>query len=84
MSYQIKCNVELRSQGYIWNFIRNNFSQEIVNSVKGMKMLADRTGVVFDLEEQHEPTFIEFIKSNTSEEVQVTKCVELPALEEDQ
>lgn len=84
VSYQVKCTVELRSQGYIWNFLRNNFSQEIVNSVKGMKMLADRTGVVFDLEEQHEAAFVEFAEKNTSEEVEVTKCNELPALEEDQ
>lgn len=84
VSFQIKCNVELRSQGYIWNFVRNNFSQEIVNSIKGMKMLADRTGVIFDLEEQHENAFIEFAKNNNNSEVTVTKCLELPPLEEDQ
>lgn len=84
VTYQIKVKVELRSQGYIWNFIRNNFTQEIVNSVKGMKMLADRTGVVFDLEERHEEIFIAFMKTNTNDDVEVTKCNELPALEEDQ
>lgn len=49
VTFLIETNVELRSMGYVWNFMRNNFSQDIINSVKGMKLLADRKGVVFDV-----------------------------------
>lgn len=47
-------------------------------------MLADRMGVVFDLVEEHESVLQDFADANTNKDIVLTKCVELPALEEDQ
>ncbi len=47
-------------------------------------MLADKKGVVFDLVEDHEQTFQEFADSYKNQDVIITKCHELPSLEEDQ
>ncbi|XP_046839345.1 nucleolar RNA helicase 2-like isoform X3 [Xenia sp. Carnegie-2017] len=41
--------MELRSTSYMWRVIENNLSSKIKAEVKGMSMLLDRYGVVFDV-----------------------------------
>lgn len=47
---------EIRSMSYVWGLLRSNFSPELVERVKGMKMLSNGRGCAFDLaeEDKHE------------------------------
>lgn len=47
---------EIRSLSYIWQLIRRYISEECDDKVKGMRMLADRTGAVFDMPQEWEKT----------------------------
>jgi hypothetical protein len=49
-----------------------------------MKMLTDKMGVVFDLAEDYEHSFMEAANQISNGDVEVTKCLTLPSLEEDQ
>lgn len=47
---------EIRSMSFVWGLLRSNFSPDLVERVKGMKMLANGRGCAFDLaeEDKHE------------------------------
>lgn len=64
----------MRSQGYIWNFLRNNFDNEFCSSVKGMKMFKDKMGVVFDIDAKYEEQLTQFMTSYTKEDIKISKC----------
>ena len=40
---------EIRGLGLIWNILRKNYSEDIVNKIKNMKMLENCLGAVFDV-----------------------------------
>ncbi|KRX08732.1 P-loop containing nucleoside triphosphate hydrolase [Pseudocohnilembus persalinus] len=52
---------KFQALGYIWSFIRNNFSQEINDSIKGMKKLGDQKAI-FDIPEEHCATLEQYIQ----------------------
>lgn len=45
---------EIRSLSYIWQLIRRYIDEDCDDKVKGMRMLADRTGAVFDMPQEWE------------------------------
>lgn len=57
VTFQMETNIEVRTPTYFWNILKKNFSNDVVDSIKGMRMLATRKGVVFDLKEEHKAMF---------------------------
>lgn len=57
MTYIIEGTREIRSKGYIWNVLRDYYSEDIINDVKGMRMLDSNKGVIFDMPKKHELIF---------------------------
>jgi ATP-dependent RNA helicase DDX21 len=45
---------EIRSLSFIWQLIRRYISEDCDEKVKGIRMLADRTGAAFDLPQEYE------------------------------
>lgn len=74
MTFQIESQVEMRSQGYIWTFLRNNFDNDFCSNVKGMKMFKDKMGVVFDIDTKFEEQLTSFMSSYTKDDIKISKC----------
>ncbi|XP_032229762.2 nucleolar RNA helicase 2 [Nematostella vectensis] len=49
-TYILRCaDTELRGTGYMWRVIENNLPPEVKPEVRGMRLISDRMGVVFDV-----------------------------------
>jgi len=88
ITYVINCPIEFRSLGYIWNFLRNNFDQAVVNDIKGLKPLANKMGAVFDITSENSSAFDDYIKQSESGEINakgmmIMKATELPDIDEE-
>lgn len=57
LTYVMEGQREIRSKGYVWNILRDFYSEEIVNDIRGMRMLESSRGVIFDLHKKHELVF---------------------------
>jgi ATP-dependent RNA helicase DDX21 len=49
VTVMVKTNTQIRSLSFIWNIVRKNLWEQPDDKVKGMRMLADSTGAVFDI-----------------------------------
>lgn len=47
----MRVKTEITAMSYIWNILRRQFSQNLVDGVKGIKLLKDRHGAAFDIPE---------------------------------
>lgn len=56
---------EVRGKGYIWNILKDFYSEEIINDMKGMRILGNSRGVIFDLGKKHELVFDSIAKDLT-------------------
>lgn len=54
ITYMVKCPVEYQSPGHIFSFLRKNTSQNLSESVKGMRKLGKKSAV-FDVPEEYRP-----------------------------
>ncbi len=80
----IRCNVEFRNLGYIWNFLRRHFKEDVVGKIKGMKAFRDRMGAAFDVPEDCYSYFEEFSQKESNDiGMEMEKAKTLPELEED-
>lgn len=50
----VKCPVEYQSPGHIFSFLRKNTSENLSESVKGMRKLGKKSAV-FDVPEEYRP-----------------------------
>ncbi len=82
ITYVIEGEQEVRSQGYFWNVLRSFFSPQVVDSVKGMKFLSNKKGVIFDVEEQHKKIFEDVIKDVDKDGFKLSIPTELPEFED--
>lgn len=78
MTYVIEGSREIRSKGYIWNVLRDYYSEEIINDIKGMRMLDSSKGVIFDLHKKHELVFDKISGEILRQGFKVSKPDELP------
>ncbi len=78
MTYVIEGSREIRSKGYIWNVLRDYYSEEIINDIKGMRMLDSSKGVLFDLPKKHELVFDKISGEILRQGFKVSKPDELP------
>lgn len=57
ITYVIETKREIRGKSYVWNVLKDFYSEEVINDMKGMRMLANSKGVIFDLNKKHELVF---------------------------
>ena len=80
-TFIVEGDYEVRSVGYFWNILRKYFSPQIVDSIKGMKLLNTKKGVAFDIPDQHKAKFEEIGKT-FEEGMKCYIATELPEMEE--
>lgn len=83
LTYVIEGQREIRSKGYIWNILRDFYSEEIINDIRGMRMLESSKGVIFDLHKKHELVFDRITDDIKRQGFTVSKPDELPGIRED-
>ena len=78
LTYLIETEVEANGPGYFWNLFRNNYSNDLVESIKGMKLLSNRRGAVFDLKDDFQNVFEESIESMKKRGFKISLATKLP------
>ena len=73
----MKAEGGMRSASYVWNALRRHLPEQIVESIKGMRLAADGTAAVFDLPSKVMPQIEHALEEPTSG---ITKCETLPEL----
>ncbi|XP_070544483.1 nucleolar RNA helicase 2-like [Ptychodera flava] len=48
-TYLFTCQIEMRTASYVWSAIGNQIPETVRQSIKGMRMCANKKGAVFDL-----------------------------------
>jgi hypothetical protein len=74
---------EIRSMSYVWGLLRSNFSPELVERVKGMKMLSNGRGCAFDLAEEDKHEIQSFNVNASKSSFNFNFPYELPELVEE-
>ena len=54
---------EIHSPGFVWNILRKFFSDDLVRAVKGMKLMKNHMGCVFDIPCKEKEIFLEIAKN---------------------
>lgn len=49
ITIQIHCPRPIRTKSYMWGTLRRYYDEQLVEQFRGMKLLKDQSGVVFDL-----------------------------------
>jgi ATP-dependent RNA helicase DDX21 len=84
ITYAVETDTEFRHLAFIWNFLNKHFQSEITDSIKGMKSYKNNRGAVFDVPEQYESNFQEFIDNNPNlRNFILRKADALPEIQED-
>jgi len=81
----VVCNTreEVRSLSFVWGLLRENFPHDLVERVKGMKLLANNRGCAFDLSEQDKHLINEYNVSASRSSFNFNFPYELPELVEE-
>lgn len=77
-TWQMDINFEIRSSGFIYNMLEKAVNAEARSAAKGMRLLANNMGGVFDL--PIEMTNTVEANFNDSDNIKLYKCQELPEL----
>lgn len=80
ITYVIETKREIWGKSYVWNILKDFYSEDIINDMKGMRMLADSKGVIFDIGKKHELVFDQISKDLERQGLKVYKPEELPEL----
>lgn len=78
VTFIVNSQTEFRNIGFVWTFIRTNFDMETVNKIKGMRAFKDRKGAAFDVPEECQEVFENFISKNSN--FTMEKALVLPDL----
>ena len=80
----IRVKTEIVAMSYVWNILRRQFSQELVDGVKGIKLVKDKYGAAFDIPESLKSEMTEAATGNGQNRSFVIEFpTELPELAED-
>lgn len=82
ITYVIENDREIRSLSYVWGILKRNFSPDLVESIKGMRMLKNRMGSVFDVSENYKEEFDKDIQEMRDSYVKIYVAKVLPEIEE--
>lgn len=84
ITFQITLQQQFNGVGLIWNILRRYVPENITNNIKGMRALADRTGAVFDVDEDKAQQFEDIFEHAREEgkkmDFEVDRCNSLPEL----
>lgn len=84
ITYIVETDIEFRSVSYIWNFLKRNFDAEVTNSIKGMRSFRNSKGAAFDVPEQYEGEFKEFMENYSHMRgYEIKKAESLPEFDDD-
>jgi len=85
ITYFVETDIEFRNLAFIWTFLKRYFPAEITDTIKGMRAFKNKRGAAFDIAEQYEQDFQNFIESNTvTKTYTLRKADVLPEFEEEQ
>ncbi|CAD8051818.1 unnamed protein product [Paramecium sonneborni] len=88
ITYLLNISTSFQACGYIWKFLKNNFSEQICNSIKGMKKLKNQNGVAFDIteddKEQFENQYLQLASNGYCTGIQIEQATTLPDIIEEQ
>ena len=82
ITYLVETDREVRGLGYIWGILRRILAPSVVDSIKGMKMLKNRMGGVFDIKEEYKTEVNEAIAANQDSYTKISIATELPEIED--
>lgn len=82
ITYIIESPRTIRSKGDMWNVLRRYYASNIVDSIRGMKILKSEQGVVFDIPLKLKDMFEEIAEDLKNDEYKVFPPTELPEVQE--
>jgi ATP-dependent RNA helicase DDX21 len=82
ITYLLEIDYEVRSMSYFWNILKKNYAPNIVESIKGMKLLSNHKGVVFDLKEEYKDIFEDIAETMKKHNIVVSQAKVLPEFED--
>lgn len=84
ITYLVETDVEFRNLSFIWIYLKRHFPAEVTDNIKGMRAFVNKRGAAFDIPEQYDEQFQEFIENNPTIRTYTLKKAEtLPEFEED-
>ncbi|CAD8049607.1 unnamed protein product [Paramecium primaurelia] len=88
LTYVLRTSTPFQACGYIWKFLKNNFSEQICNGIKGMKKLRIENGVAFDIsedvKEEFENQYQEISQNGYCRGIEIEQATTLPDIIEEQ
>lgn len=81
ITVKIESEVEFRSSGFIWSFLKKNLGPEVIDRVKGMRLYKNRKGAVTDVGEEFYEQVCNIFQGNRT--FTCEKATELPELMEE-
>lgn len=87
MTYMVKSPYEFKSNGYVWKFLKDEFSINVTDKIQFMKKFKDNKGVVFDVPEQAKEELDKYIEKQQLNDFQkgmkLSLAQEIPELADD-
>jgi len=82
ITYELYASNKVRSNSFIKNLLSENFTSELVNSIRETRNIKDGKGAVFDIPQEFEDEINSFIEKDPEVEFHLKKAETLPELEE--
>ena len=86
ITIEIKFDQRFMAISYVWGVLRKFLTQDITDSIRGMRMFKDQQGAVFDVPEDHIQRFDDIfnhLREQRRINFDIGKCKSLPELRED-
>ena len=86
ITIEFKFEQRFQTISFVWGILRKFLTQDITDSIKGMRMFKDQTGSVFDVPEDHIQRFedvFNHLKEQRRINFEVSRAKTLPELRED-
>ena len=77
VSYNLQTEHEFNGVSYVWGILRRLLPQDIVDSIRGMRMYNDRKGSVFDVPEEHAERVDDLYKNEKEQRRQMSYTLEV-------
>ena len=86
VTFEMKFDHSFNSVSFVWSILRRVCPENVSNSIKGMRMYKDQTGVVFDVPDEHINRFEDIflhMGEQRKQDFTLTRAKSLPELKED-
>lgn len=82
VTFMIETPYEIDRPSYFWTVLKKNWASHIVESVKGLRLLDDKKGCVFDIDSKYEQDIEDLAPALEASRLRVYQPKELPTMEE--